>query len=222
MMLSNIARRCYYLGFSNNNNNNINRMTIRNLYKISYHHHHHHNNNNNNNNKKANHQGRTILSLPMRSVSSILSSCSYYTTAMSTSSSTANSIHSNTHKKGRNNHQHQHQHQQHYDYHYHYYTTTFCKRSFASQPLGNVMGGGQQQQQQQQSFLEQFSVDLTAEAQHNNLDPIIGRHDEIRRCLQILARRTKNNPILIGEAGVGKTGTYVDRRDIYIYIYKGF
>lgn len=76
-------------------------------------------------------------------------------------------------------------------------------RSFASQPLGNVMGG--QQQQQRQSPLEQFSVDLTAQAEKHELDPIIGRHDEIRRCLQILARRTKNNPILIGEAGVGKT-----------------
>lgn len=75
-------------------------------------------------------------------------------------------------------------------------------RSFASQPLGNVMNG---QQQEQKSFLEQFSVDLTEEAQENKLDPIIGRHEEIRRCLQILARRSKNNPILIGEAGVGKT-----------------
>ena len=55
-------------------------------------------------------------------------------------------------------------------------------------------------------LLEQFSVDLTAQAQDDKLDPIIGRHDEIRRCLQILARRSKNNPILIGEAGVGKTG----------------
>lgn len=80
------------------------------------------------------------------------------------------------------------------------------RRGFASQPLGNVMGGGQQQQQQEQkSFLEQFSVDLTAQAQNHKLDPIIGRHEEIRRCLQILARRSKNNPILIGEAGVGKT-----------------
>ena len=71
-------------------------------------------------------------------------------------------------------------------------------RTFASQPLGNVMGG---QQQQQKSALEQFSVDLTAQAEQNKLDPIIGRHEEIRRCLQILARRSKNNPILIGEAG---------------------
>jgi ATP-dependent Clp protease ATP-binding subunit ClpB len=77
-------------------------------------------------------------------------------------------------------------------------------RGFASQPLGNVMGGGGQQQEQK-SFLEQFSVDLTAQAQDHKLDPIIGRHEEIRRCLQILARRSKNNPVLIGEAGVGKT-----------------
>ena len=83
------------------------------------------------------------------------------------------------------------------------WNTTLTTRSFASQPLGNVMQG---QQEQQKSFLEQFSVDLTAQAQDDKLDPIIGRHDEIRRCLQILARRSKNNPILIGEAGVGKTG----------------
>jgi ATP-dependent Clp protease ATP-binding subunit ClpA len=79
------------------------------------------------------------------------------------------------------------------------------RRYLSSHPLGNVMGGGGGQQQQQKSALEQFTVDLTAQAQQDKLDPIIGRHEEIRRCLQILARRTKNNPILIGEAGVGKT-----------------
>jgi len=63
----------------------------------------------------------------------------------------------------------------------------------------------QPQKEQKLSFLEQYTVDLTAQASNHQLDPIIGRHDEIRRCLQILARRTKNNPILIGEAGVGKT-----------------
>ncbi len=52
--------------------------------------------------------------------------------------------------------------------------------------------------------LEKYSIDLTKLAQEHKLDPIIGRHNEIRRCLQILARRTKNNAILIGEAGVGK------------------
>lgn len=54
-------------------------------------------------------------------------------------------------------------------------------------------------------MLQQYTTDLTQLASERKLDPIIGRHDEIRRCLQILARRTKNNPILIGEAGVGKT-----------------
>lgn len=54
-------------------------------------------------------------------------------------------------------------------------------------------------------MLQQYTTDLTQLASDRKLDPIIGRHDEIRRCLQILARRTKNNPILIGEAGVGKT-----------------
>jgi ATP-dependent Clp protease ATP-binding subunit ClpB len=54
-------------------------------------------------------------------------------------------------------------------------------------------------------YLEQYTIDLTALAEQHKLDPVIGRQDEIRRCLQILARRTKCNPVLIGEAGVGKT-----------------
>ncbi|GAX28284.1 hypothetical protein FisN_27Hh065 [Fistulifera solaris] len=54
-------------------------------------------------------------------------------------------------------------------------------------------------------YLEQYTVDLTALAAQNKLDPVIGREEEIRRCLQILARRTKNNPVLIGNAGTGKT-----------------
>lgn len=53
--------------------------------------------------------------------------------------------------------------------------------------------------------LEQYGVDLTKMAKEGKLDPVIGRHEEIRRTLQILARRTKNNPVLIGEPGVGKT-----------------
>ncbi len=52
--------------------------------------------------------------------------------------------------------------------------------------------------------LEQHGIDLTALAKQGKLDPVIGRHEEIRRTLQILARRTKNNPVLIGEPGVGK------------------
>ncbi len=53
--------------------------------------------------------------------------------------------------------------------------------------------------------LERFGRDLTAEAEAGKLDPVIGRDDEIRRVMQVLSRRTKNNPVLIGEPGVGKT-----------------
>lgn len=52
--------------------------------------------------------------------------------------------------------------------------------------------------------LEQYSRDLTQAAKEGKLDPVIGRDDEIRRTIQILSRRTKNNPILLGEPGVGK------------------
>ena len=53
--------------------------------------------------------------------------------------------------------------------------------------------------------LEKFTIDLTARAAQGKLDPVIGRDDEIRRTIQVLQRRTKNNPVLIGEPGVGKT-----------------
>lgn len=53
--------------------------------------------------------------------------------------------------------------------------------------------------------LDEFSRDLTQYARNNKLDPVVGRHREIQRVIQILARRTKNNPVLIGEPGVGKT-----------------
>lgn len=52
--------------------------------------------------------------------------------------------------------------------------------------------------------LKQYSTDLTALAEEGKLDPVIGRDEEIRRCIQVLSRRTKNNPVLIGEPGVGK------------------
>jgi ATP-dependent Clp protease ATP-binding subunit ClpB len=55
------------------------------------------------------------------------------------------------------------------------------------------------------SALDQYGVDLTASAREGRLDPVIGRDTEIRRVIQVLARRTKNNPVLIGEPGVGKT-----------------
>ncbi|HSC85441.1 MAG TPA: AAA family ATPase, partial [Pseudomonas sp.] len=53
--------------------------------------------------------------------------------------------------------------------------------------------------------LDKYTVDLTARAEEGKLDPVIGRDDEIRRTIQVLQRRTKNNPVLIGEPGVGKT-----------------
>ncbi|MGN7862077.1 ATP-dependent Clp protease ATP-binding subunit [Microbacterium sp. 22303] len=61
------------------------------------------------------------------------------------------------------------------------------------------------QQDEQQSALEQFGINLTDRARQGKLDPVIGRDAEIRRVSQVLTRRTKNNPVLIGEPGVGKT-----------------
>ena len=62
-----------------------------------------------------------------------------------------------------------------------------------------------QSQEEQKSALEQFGVNLTEIAKSGKLDPVIGRDAEIRRVSQVLSRRTKNNPVLIGEPGVGKT-----------------
>ena len=59
--------------------------------------------------------------------------------------------------------------------------------------------------EEQRQALEKYTVDLTARAEAGELDPVIGRDDEIRRTIQVLQRRTKNNPVLIGEPGVGKT-----------------
>src|SRR6185437_6551518 len=53
--------------------------------------------------------------------------------------------------------------------------------------------------------LEKFGIDLTAQAREGKIDPVVGRDTEIRRVVQVLSRRTKNNPVLIGEPGVGKT-----------------
>ena len=61
---------------------------------------------------------------------------------------------------------------------------------------GNNSGNG---------ILDQYGVDLTAQAKAGKIDPVIGRDKEISRVIEILNRRTKNNPVLIGEAGVGKT-----------------
>ncbi|KAI9246431.1 P-loop containing nucleoside triphosphate hydrolase protein [Helicostylum pulchrum] len=78
------------------------------------------------------------------------------------------------------------------------------KRFYAGQG-GPGLRMNPNQEQEQKSPLEQFGIDLTAMAEQGKLDPVIGRDEEIRRTLEVLARRTKNNPVLIGEAGVGKT-----------------
>src|SRR4051812_8671802 len=74
--------------------------------------------------------------------------------------------------------------------------------------IQEVRGGetvqGQADESQRQA-LAKYTLDLTERARQGKLDPVIGRDDEIRRCIQILQRRTKNNPVLIGEPGVGKT-----------------
>lgn len=71
------------------------------------------------------------------------------------------------------------------------------------------MRGGQavdsENAEQQRQALEKYTIDITERAEQGKLDPVIGRDDEIRRAIQVLQRRTKNNPVLIGEPGVGKT-----------------
>ncbi|HAI58302.1 MAG TPA: ATP-dependent chaperone ClpB [Xanthomonadaceae bacterium] len=71
------------------------------------------------------------------------------------------------------------------------------------------MRGGEKVQSEnaedQRQALEKYCIDLTARAESSKLDPVIGRDEEIRRTIQVLQRRTKNNPVLIGEPGVGKT-----------------
>ncbi len=73
----------------------------------------------------------------------------------------------------------------------------------------DAVRGGQgvdsQEAEGQRESLKKFCIDLTERAREGKLDPVIGRDDEIRRAIQILQRRTKNNPVLIGEPGVGKT-----------------
>src|SRR6185295_4092187 len=74
--------------------------------------------------------------------------------------------------------------------------------------IEEVRGGenvSSQSDESQRQALAKYTLDLTERARAGKLDPVIGRDDEIRRCIQILQRRTKNNPVLIGEPGVGKT-----------------
>ncbi len=77
-----------------------------------------------------------------------------------------------------------------------------------SEAIDRLRGGQKVQDpgaEEQRQALERYTIDLTARATDGNLDPVIGRDDEIRRTIQVLQRRTKNNPVLIGEPGVGKT-----------------
>lgn len=74
--------------------------------------------------------------------------------------------------------------------------------------IGEMRGGDavhDQNAEEQRQALEKYTIDLTERAEQGKLDPVIGRDDEIRRTIQVLQRRTKNNPVLIGEPGVGKT-----------------
>ena len=74
--------------------------------------------------------------------------------------------------------------------------------------IDNVRGGASiddPNAEEQRQALDKYTIDLTERAEQGKLDPVIGRDDEIRRAVQVLQRRTKNNPVLIGEPGVGKT-----------------
>ena len=76
------------------------------------------------------------------------------------------------------------------------------------QAIGAIRGGDKVQDanaEEQRQALEKYTIDLTRRAEQGKIDPVIGRDEEIRRTIQVLQRRTKNNPVLIGEPGVGKT-----------------
>jgi ATP-dependent Clp protease ATP-binding subunit ClpB len=74
-----------------------------------------------------------------------------------------------------------------------------------TQPVQKVSDSGSPTESQRESALEKFGQDLTEKARQGKIDPVIGRDEEIRRVIQVLSRRSKNNPVLIGEPGVGKT-----------------
>ncbi len=86
--------------------------------------------------------------------------------------------------------------------------TVGLTRSILDQVINNIRGGQKVDDpnaEDQRQALQKYSIDLTEQAEQGKLDPVIGRDDEIRRTIQVLQRRTKNNPVLIGEPGVGKT-----------------
>ena len=83
-----------------------------------------------------------------------------------------------------------------------------ASKQLVEQAIDQVRGGQQVDDpnaEDQRQALEKYTIDVTERAEQGKLDPVIGRDDEIRRTIQVLQRRTKNNPVLIGEPGVGKT-----------------
>jgi ATP-dependent Clp protease ATP-binding subunit ClpB len=81
-------------------------------------------------------------------------------------------------------------------------------KNLVEQAIEKLRGGQQVDDpnaEDQRQALEKYTIDMTERAEQGKLDPVIGRDDEIRRTIQVLQRRTKNNPVLIGEPGVGKT-----------------
>ncbi len=83
-----------------------------------------------------------------------------------------------------------------------------ASKHLVEQAIDQVRGGQQVDDpnaEDQRQALEKYTIDVTERAEQGKLDPVIGRDDEIRRTIQVLQRRTKNNPVLIGEPGVGKT-----------------
>ena len=86
--------------------------------------------------------------------------------------------------------------------------TAGASKGALEQAIERVRGGqavDDPNAEDQRQALEKYTIDLTERAEQGKLDPVIGRDDEIRRAIQVLQRRTKNNPVLIGEPGVGKT-----------------
>ncbi|TDQ59613.1 ATP-dependent Clp protease ATP-binding subunit ClpB [Mesocricetibacter intestinalis] len=82
------------------------------------------------------------------------------------------------------------------------------KKENLQQAIQQIRGGqsvNDQNAEESRQALEKYTIDLTERAESGKLDPVIGRDEEIRRAIQVLQRRTKNNPVLIGEPGVGKT-----------------
>lgn len=108
-----------------------------------------------------------------------------------------------------------------------YATSILRKLGVSSNAVANAVAGGLQKGSSENQFsgmengypqgkeeggsaLEKFGRDLTKAAKNGEIDPVIGREKEIKRVIQILSRRTKNNPVLIGEPGVGKTAVAED------------